>query len=186
MSTAVREMVQYYFDQRVESRLEQFVTVDLLAEKLKVKMDNAMFFEFQKKRLEAKSLDNREFKLAEKFHNMQRQIEGLIDQNYLHVELKKKASQDHYKDLRDTVNQLKQNYDSQSKQINSKLSQTNEELVTKTAELMQNMHELNDKVKTLEQEIDYGHSRSRHGRSRSETPVARREMSERSPSVRNE
>lgn len=66
------------------------------------------------------------------------------------------------------------------------MSQTNEELVTKTAELMQNMHELNDKVKTLEQEIDYGHSRSRHGRSRSETPVARREMSERSPSVRNE
>lgn len=72
MSTAVREMVQYYFDQRVESRLESFVTVDQLREKLKVKMDNAMFFEYQKKRLEMEALDNREFKLAEKFHNMQR------------------------------------------------------------------------------------------------------------------
>lgn len=35
-------------------------------------MDNAMFFEYQKKRLEMEALDNREFKLAEKFHNMQR------------------------------------------------------------------------------------------------------------------
>lgn len=78
-------------------------------------MDNAMFFEYQKKRLEMESLDNREFKLAEKFHNMQRQIEGLIDVNYLQTELKKKASQEHYKDLKDTVRHLKENYDSQSK-----------------------------------------------------------------------
>ena len=42
-------------------------------------MDNAVFFEYKKKRLEMESLDNKDFKLSEKFHNMQRQIEGLID-----------------------------------------------------------------------------------------------------------
>ena len=79
MTNAIREMVSYYFDQRVESRLEKFVTADELKEKLKVKMDNAVFFDYKKKRLEMESLDNKDFKLEEKFHKMQRQIEGLID-----------------------------------------------------------------------------------------------------------
>ena len=57
------------------------------------------------------AIDNKEFQLAEKFHNMQRQIEGLIDNNYLQTELKKKASSDNHRDLRETVNQLKQNYE---------------------------------------------------------------------------
>lgn len=75
-------------------------------------MDNAVFFEYKKKRLEMESLDNKDFKLSEKFHNMQRQIEGLIDSQQLQVELKKKANQDNYRDLKDIVSHLKQNYDS--------------------------------------------------------------------------
>ena len=111
MPAMIREMVNYYFDQRVESRLDSFVTADVLKEKLKVKMDYALFCNYQKKRQEMEAIDNKDFQLAEKFHNMQRQIEGLIDSSYLQTELKKKASSDNYRDLKDTVNQLKQNYE---------------------------------------------------------------------------
>ena len=41
-------------------------------------MDVAIFYEHQKKKLEAESVDNREFKLAEKFYKIERQIDGLL------------------------------------------------------------------------------------------------------------
>lgn len=52
--------------------------------------------------------------------------------------------------MKETVNQLKQNYETQSKLLNQKLSQTNDELVKKTNELMQNLHELHEKIRDLE------------------------------------
>ena len=52
--------------------------------------------------------------------------------------------------MKETVNQLKQNYETQSKLLNQKLSQTNDELVKKTSELMQNLHEIHVKVKNME------------------------------------
>ena len=172
MAAMIREMVNYYFDQRVEARLEKFVTADELKDKLKIKMDYALFCNYQKKRQEMEALDNKEFQLAEKFHNMQRQIEGLIDNNYLQTELKKKASSENHRDLKETVNQLKQNYETQSKLLNQKLSQTNDELVKKTNELMQNLHELHEKVKDLEEAPQGQHRRSRsRGRSRSGSPA---------------
>ena len=38
---------------------------------------------------------------------MNRKIEGLIDNNYLQTELKKKASSENYRDLKDTVKEIK-------------------------------------------------------------------------------
>ena len=68
MTTVVREIVNFCFDQRVESRLSNFVTTEHFKDKLKLKLDNASFFDHIKKRQEMESLDNREFKVAEKFH----------------------------------------------------------------------------------------------------------------------
>ena len=49
LPTMLREMVNFYFDLRVENRLENFVTADVLQEKLKVKMDYAHFCQHLKK-----------------------------------------------------------------------------------------------------------------------------------------
>ena len=45
---------------------------------MKVKMDTAVFQAHQRKKMEAESIDNRDFKLAEKFYKIERQIDGLL------------------------------------------------------------------------------------------------------------
>lgn len=57
-------------------------------------MDNALFQDHQKKRQEIESLDNRDIKYAEKFHVMERRIDGLISNEQLQFELKHLASSD--------------------------------------------------------------------------------------------
>lgn len=73
--------------------------------------------------------------------------------------------------MKDTVNQLKQNYETQSKLLNQKLSQTNDEMVKKTNELMQNLHELHEKIRDVEAAPrGQGRQPATGGRSRGDSP----------------
>ena len=56
------------------------------------------------------SMDNREFKIAEKFHTIERQIGEILNKEES-ANQQKKTGQDNYKDLKEFVNQLKTNYD---------------------------------------------------------------------------
>lgn len=57
------------------------------------------------------SMDNREFKIDEKFHKIERQIGEILNKEE-NANQQKKTGQDNYKDLKELVNQLKTNYDS--------------------------------------------------------------------------
>ena len=65
MPQMIREMVLFFFEQKLESRLCNFVTFQQIQEKISTKLDTVKFREFQKLIMEKESVDNTFYKIDE-------------------------------------------------------------------------------------------------------------------------
>ena len=64
----VREMIAFYIDQRFEKRFDTFLTKDEFKAQISYKMDYEVFKDYQKREIEAKEVDDKEFKIDERFN----------------------------------------------------------------------------------------------------------------------
>lgn len=72
-----RNMVNFYFDQRVEAKLDQFITMDKLKEVISTKMDYSYFRAYEKKMLEKEAMDDSKQVFNEKISKIERKLTGL-------------------------------------------------------------------------------------------------------------
>jgi hypothetical protein len=70
--TVCREMVNFYFDQRVEARLDVFAKRSDLTEALHGKLDIRYFKQYERIQLDKESSDDREKVVNEKFSKVER------------------------------------------------------------------------------------------------------------------
>ena len=79
MSTVVREIINYTFDQRVEPRIASFVSQEELRKGLKYKLDKMDFNEYLKGSKSSDGADSKWFKVDQKLQWLTRQFQALQD-----------------------------------------------------------------------------------------------------------
>mmetsp|Transcript_5547 Transcript_5547/g.8725 ORF Transcript_5547/g.8725 Transcript_5547/m.8725 type:complete len:101 (+) Transcript_5547:159-461(+) len=53
----IREMINFYFDQRFETRFSEFITKEEFNERISLKMDYSLYKEYRKKEMEKEETD---------------------------------------------------------------------------------------------------------------------------------
>ena len=75
----VRDMIAFYIDQRFEKRFDTFITKEEFKDQISYKMDYSVFNDFQKRELEKNAIDDKEFKIDERFSNLEKSNRGLVN-----------------------------------------------------------------------------------------------------------
>lgn len=146
----IRDMVKYYFEQRVEKQLQTFVTLDQLKERLSKKMDTVLYLEFRKKQEELQSLDNSVFKIDEKFHQVERKIQSFFTRGQMQIELKNLVNLDKFSELKEQVGRMKYNEETTQKNLQQKIQDVNDELMKKTENIFEKITDLQEQVRDID------------------------------------
>lgn len=106
----VREMIAFYIDQRFEKRFDTFLTKDDFKAQISYKMDYEVFKDYQKREIEAKEVDDKEFKIDERFNQLEKSIKGLVNSTQLSSATRKLASMDKLGEVSDVVKNMERKF----------------------------------------------------------------------------
>lgn len=73
-------------------------------------MDYEVFRDFQKREIDAKEVDNTEFKIDERFNQLEKSIKGLISTSQLSSATRKLASMDKITEVSDIVKNMERKF----------------------------------------------------------------------------
>lgn len=73
----IREMIDYYADQKLNKRFEVYATKKELREQICVKMDYAVFNDYVKQRQNDEALNDKEFKTDERLFLLEQKFDGM-------------------------------------------------------------------------------------------------------------
>ena len=74
----VREMITFYVDQKFEKRFDLFLTKEEFKKDISYKMDYQTFLDHCKVEQDEKNSDNSQFRVNERFAQLEKQIKGLV------------------------------------------------------------------------------------------------------------
>ena len=95
----INEIVTYQIDLRLGGVLEKFMTKDDFKNALELKLDTASFNDYKKRQQRDDMTDQREFKLNDRFYNLEQKIEGFISPERFKSELSQLAKMDSFNEL---------------------------------------------------------------------------------------
>ena len=70
MPILVKDMINYVFDQKVSPKIQDFITLEQLKQRLAQKLDVAYFNEYRKKQFDIEQNDSKFFGIDDKFNQI--------------------------------------------------------------------------------------------------------------------
>lgn len=102
----VRELIEFYIEQRINPRLETFVTHKDHKDSISSKMDYVLFNDYVKTQLQKDAVNDKEFRIEERLFQIEKNIKSQVTKEELKGLLKNRASNERLIELRENVHKL--------------------------------------------------------------------------------
>ena len=102
----IREMIDYYTDQKLQPKFDDLVNKDQLRDQISLKLDYAVFNEYMKKQQSADATNDKEFRTDERLFLIEQSVRNLVPKDELKQQLKMKASNERFIELREGLHKL--------------------------------------------------------------------------------
>ena len=102
----VREMLDYYAEQKLNPIFETFVKKTALKDQMALKMDTALFHEYVKKQQQAEAVNDKEMRTDERLFSLEQGVRRALTREEAKTKLEMKASVQKMSELADTVQRL--------------------------------------------------------------------------------
>ena len=102
----IRELIDYYTEQKITPKLDELLTKSDYKEKSKMKLDHVVFNNWIKDQLQKEATNDREFKIDERLFNIEKNIGKAVSKEELKAQLKNKANNERLIELRENVHKL--------------------------------------------------------------------------------
>lgn len=150
----IREMIDLYTDQKLNPKFEELVKKRDYEERMRVKMDYAIFNEYCRKQQQNEALNDKEFKTDERLFLIEQKLENVVAKEELKAQLKMKANNDRFIELRENMHKLQVMSVTTGEKYDKAMQKMESDLGKRTAELNDYIHDIRNRVKTLEDEIN--------------------------------
>lgn len=74
----ISEIVTYQIDLRLGGTLEKFLTKERFEKEISYKLDTESFNDYKRRQLAADMTDMKEYALNDRFHNLEKRMDGLV------------------------------------------------------------------------------------------------------------
>jgi len=102
----IREMIDYYADQKLNKKFDLFVTKRELRDQLSVKMDYAIFNDYCRQQQNDEALNDKEFKTDERLFLLEKRFDDMSTKEDLKNQMKTKVSNERFIELRENMHKL--------------------------------------------------------------------------------
>jgi small-conductance mechanosensitive channel len=154
LTKMIRELVDFYIDQKVTPKFEGLVTKSMMKEALSVKMNFSYFKEYLKGQQENQAIDNKQFRTEERIFVLEQKVNGSVSKEELKQQLKLKASNERFIELRENMHKLQVMSVSSQDQFEKNNKAMQQDLIKKTSELNSYIHDLQLRIKRIEEEVN--------------------------------
>ena len=117
-------------------------------------MDHAIFNDWCKQQLNNESLNDKEFKTEERLFTLEQKFDGMCSKEELKNQLKTKASNERFIELRENLHKLQVMSVSTQDKFEKEMKSLESSLGKKNAELHNYIQDMKIRLKTIEDEIN--------------------------------
>lgn len=102
----VRELIEYYFEQQIHPKVDNFISRDEHRKDAAKKLDYEVFNNYVKTQMQNQAVNEKEFKIEERLHNLERNTKEGVTKEELKLLLKSRASNDRLVEIRENLHKV--------------------------------------------------------------------------------
>ena len=150
----IQEILEFYFDKKVNDLLGRMVTKDDFKKALSVKLDSSIFRDHEKRQASDRTqeLKNRHF--DDKVHELERTFMLYPTKEELASEMREKVSVVSMEELRDSFHKFQTIHHTTEETLTTKLNNLKEDYENKTKELFEQLDDLKEDMKHLDEDSE--------------------------------
>jgi hypothetical protein len=146
----IRELIDYYIEQKVQPQLEQFLPKKDFKEALSVKMDYVVFNNYVKEQLQKDVVNDTEFKTEERLYTIEKSLKSQVSREDLKALLKLKASSEKLTELKEDLQKTQAIGVATAEKCEKELKKLETMLRDKTSDLEGHFQGLNAQLRHLD------------------------------------
>lgn len=129
----VQEILEFYFEKKVNNLLQKLVTKDEFSKALSVKLDYSIFRDYEKMIASDRSQELKNFKYEEELFKLERKFQDYVTNEELKNQMTMKVSLNVVDEIRETFNKFKTIQHSDIETMTDKFNALKEDCENKTS-----------------------------------------------------